>query len=75
MLSFMLESTEGDDKALMEYLTSDVLRLFKDSEDRAHGQADQNVNASVSHDGTAKVRAYLDSIAERCGGTGEPSGE
>lgn len=37
MISVIMENTEGDDEALLEYLRADTLKLFKDSEDRAHG--------------------------------------
>ena len=37
MLSIIKENTEGDDEALLHFLRPDVLKLFKDSEDRAHG--------------------------------------
>lgn len=37
MLSFIKEKTKDDDEALLTYLRADTLKLFKDSEDRAHG--------------------------------------
>ena len=44
MLSYIKESTKGDDAALLEYLKGDVLKLFKDSEDRAHGTPKQAID-------------------------------
>lgn len=37
MLSIIKEKTSGDDDALLAMLKADTLKLFKDSEDRAHG--------------------------------------
>ena len=46
MLSEMMESVEGGAKAL-ELLSGDALKLFKDSEDRAHGTP----KATTEHSG------------------------
>ena len=76
MLSEMLESLEREEdaKEALEYLTSEALKLFKDSEDRAHGQPEQNVNNRVSG-GSEKLRQFIDNIAERSGTDSEPSEE
>lgn len=37
MLSIIVETTEGNDAALIKMLDANTLKLFKDSEDRAHG--------------------------------------
>lgn len=51
LLSVIKENTEGDDAALLGMLSGDLLRLFKDSEDRAHGTPRQSIDHS-SEDGT-----------------------
>jgi hypothetical protein len=49
-----LEDAGIDDLTALELLSSDVLRLLKDSEDRAHGtpkqsiDMDQNVNGNIT---------------------------
>lgn len=48
MLSFMVESTIGDDDALMAMLDANTLKLFRDSEDRAHGTPKQSVDHTSS---------------------------
>jgi hypothetical protein len=55
MLSFIVENTESDEKALMELLDANILKLFKDSEDRAHGTPKQSVDHS-SEDGSMTPR-------------------
>ncbi len=42
---------EGEDIDLKEFLSSDTLRLFKDSEDRAHGTPKQSVEATGAEGG------------------------
>lgn len=74
-LSCLQEKVNTGELSPDELISSDNLRLFKDSEDRAHGQPDQNVNANVNHRAAAeaKVDAILDAISERGGDTGGAS--
>lgn len=64
MLSAIMENVDEGENVL-DYLSGDTLKLFKDSEDRAHGQADQNVNTRHEGDGVAKLGAFLDAISSR----------
>lgn len=50
MLSSIMEKVSAITDA-SEYLTSDVLRLLKDSEDRAHGTPKQSVDVDQSING------------------------
>lgn len=72
MLSVMLERVEAGEIDPLSLVEANSLRLFKDSEDRAHGQPDQTVTAKVTG-GADKVRSYLDNIAKRGGEAGEAS--
>lgn len=74
MLSAIMERVENGEDVL-EHLNSDALRLFKDSEDRAHGQPDQTVTNKHQGEGAEKLGAFLHALTERSGNTGKPSGE
>jgi hypothetical protein len=66
---------------VLEMVTSDILRLAKDSEDRAYGTPRASVDhtsadGSMTPDqgsGAAKILQALESIAKRSGTTGEPA--
>lgn len=47
MTAAMLAAVESGEDPL-EYLKAEALKLFKDSEDRAHGQPEETVNQRVS---------------------------
>jgi hypothetical protein len=84
-----LQEKIGDgfvDGELLELLMSaGALKLFKDSEDRAHGTPRQAVEIAGDPDkplkteevgnGAAKLLAHLETIAERSRAAGEPSPE
>ena len=55
MLSIIKENTEGDDEALLHFLRPDVLKLFKDSEDRAHGTPQASTVLKGDEDNPLKV--------------------
>lgn len=76
ILSSMQEKVNAGEDPL-ELLSSDIRALFKDSEDRAHGQATQTIDATIDHkaEAEAKVDAILDGIIERSGETGEAGPE
>lgn len=57
MLSAIVENTKDDPEALLEYLKGDVLKLFKDSEDRAHGTPKQTTEMSGPDGGAIPVTA------------------
>ncbi len=78
MISGLTErADEGGNAA--DLLTSDVLRLLKDSEDRAHGTPKQAVD-HTSSDGSMtpqipasqRIIDRINAIAERSPETGEP---
>jgi hypothetical protein len=76
-----LELPEASLKDILELVNGDVLRLFKDSEDRAHGTPRQAVDhtssdGSMSPDsGIEKLERFLSTIEKRSGETGEPASE
>lgn len=59
MLSIIKENTSGDDNALLDMLNSDLLRLFKDSEDRAHGTPKQAVDHTSSDGSMTPPSAFI----------------
>jgi hypothetical protein len=54
MLSVITEKL-SDDEAALEMLKADVLRLLKDSEDRAHGTPKASVEASGPDGGALQI--------------------
>ena len=56
MLSIIAETTKDNDAALMEYLKGDVLKLFKDSEDRAHGTPKQSIDHTTAGEPIGEIR-------------------
>ena len=56
MLSGLTEKAEWGENAA-DLLTSDVLRLLKDSEDRAHGTPRQSVAVDAIVDGSVRIEA------------------
>ena len=78
ILSAMTEKLAAGDAA-DSLLTGDALRLFKDSEDRAHGTPKASAELSgpnggpieTADRGAARLAAYLDAISSRA--AGQPS--
>jgi len=74
-----------NDETLELLMSAGALKLFKDSEDRAHGTPRQAVEIAGDPDkpikteevgnGAAKLMAHLETIAERSRAAGEPSQE
>lgn len=54
MLTALVNASDGDEAAL-EHIKGDVLRLLKDSEDRAHGTPKASVEASGPEGGALQI--------------------
>ena len=69
MLNALKDYVDEDAKAALESIKADPLRLIKDAMDRAHGQAMQNINATVNTMESAerKMSDIMDSIRARSG--------
>lgn len=63
MLSAMMERLEADDDAL-EHLDANALKLFKDSEDRAHGTPKATTEMSGPDGGAIPVSAVTWKISD-----------
>ena len=59
-LSRMMEKVEAGEMDPLEAITSDTLRLFKDSEDRAHGTPKQSVEHGGEGGGPIVFKTILE---------------
>ena len=64
MLSELLEKYEGGEMELAELIDPSVLKLFKDSEDRAHGTPKQAVD-HTSSDGSFQQPSKIELVAPK----------
>lgn len=69
MISVIMEKTEGDDDALLSLLDANTLKLFKDSEDRAHGTPKQYVESENKHDVSDPFKQLIEEINSDRGGS------
>lgn len=59
MISFIKETTADDNAALLKLLDANILKLFKDSEDRAHGTPKATTEMSGPEGGPIPVSEVL----------------